>query len=359
MVTRPKVLYADADAGNLALFQRGFGDRFEVSGVRTQAEAIDLLGELEFAVVVAERADLLGEARRCQPDVVTVIVTAHPTFEGAVEAINRGQVVGYLKKPWSAVEMLQALHTGVDLFEKRRENRLLRERLIREERNVVIGQLASGLVHELANIGAVLAVIENVREDWGKGLDLTEELSTLRSGVDKYWALVGSLKFCGSGHDAVQLKPAVQDLSDVIRDAADLAAHFPAVRLLNRFEIEPSPPTPANVDATALFHALLNLMKNAAEACPPRRGEVYVRLLDSPESVRIEVRDTGPGVPDELAPRILEGFYSTKGSSGTGLGLLVTRRIVEGHGGRLAFHNLPAGGCVFSIELPRNPSGEL
>jgi signal transduction histidine kinase len=321
--------------------------------------ALRLLDEQEFAVVISDQkmprmggAELLAEARRRQPDAVTMIVTAFATFADAVEAINQGRVVRYIRKPWNREMLLCTLHDGVELFEKRRENRLLRQRLIREERNVIIGKLASGLVHDLANIAAVLSIVETLRDDWAKGIDLSEELATLRGGVQKYWALVDSLRFCGMGEE-IRLEKSRRDVRDVVREVFQFSGNLSAVRILKKLELEPAAEAqPADVDGTAIFHALLNLMKNAAEASPNGRGEVRLRSSLDGGSIRIEVEDNGPGIPPELAARILEGFHSTKGHAGTGLGLLIARRIAEGHGGRLEFRNPAQGGCIFSIVLP-------
>ena len=152
-----------------------------------------------------------------------MIVTAFPSFDNAVEAINQGRIVRYLRKPWNGAEMLQSLHDGSS-SSKSAVRTGIRERFISEERNVVIGQLASGLVHELANIAAVLSVVEAVQDDWGKGLDLSEELSTLRGGVDKYWALVGSLRFCAGEALSAKLRLAPCDVREVMREAFELAS---------------------------------------------------------------------------------------------------------------------------------------
>jgi signal transduction histidine kinase len=358
-MARPKILYADEEQQNLAMLQKGAGDRFDLLTASTAEQALALIDHHDVAVVVANQtmpdmagSELLGEASRRRPDAVTMFVTAFPSFENAVDAINQGRVVRYIRKPWNPEEMRQALDDGVSLFEQRRENRVLRERLIQDERNVIIGKLASGLVHELANIAAVLSIVESVREDWGSGIDLSEELSTLKSGLDKYWALVDSLKFCGLGEE-IELKRAKGDVRDVLRDAFSFASNITAIRLLTKFELEPcDQELAAEIDSTALFHSVLNLLKNAAEAAPAGRGEVRLTSARADDLIRIDVRDNGPGIPPALATKILDGFHSTKGASGTGLGLLVTRRIVEGHGGRLEFENLEGGGCAFSILLP-------
>ena len=98
--------------------------------------------------------------------------------------------------------------------------------------------------------------------------------------------------------------------------------------------------------------ALLNLLKNAHEA-GGEGAEVRVRLLRLPEWLRIEVLDRGAGMNDSVLQNALVPFYSTK-RNGTGLGLALTREIVEAHGGRLSMHNREGGGLCVAIQLPDN-----
>ena len=110
----------------------------------------------------------------------------------------------------------------------------------------------------------------------------------------------------------------------------------------------------ARVDPAQMEQALLNLLKNAHEAggeAVPPSDEVRVRLLRLPGWTRIEVLDRGPGMNDAVLENALLPFYSTK-RNGTGLGLALTREIIEAHGGRLSLQNRTDGGLCVAVMLP-------
>jgi signal transduction histidine kinase len=115
---------------------------------------------------------------------------------------------------------------------------------------------------------------------------------------------------------------------------------------------EPLPEIP--FDAAALHQALLNLVLNALEAAPPRRGRVCIgtSVDELRQEAVLAVSDDGPGIPPAAQATIFEPFASTRGQRGTGLGLAVTRRIVAAHGGRLVLHSESEGGARFEIRLP-------
>jgi signal transduction histidine kinase len=354
---RSRVLYVDADLEKLAEFHRAFGDRFEVSPAGSGAEGLAAAEKARFAVVVVDQrlpdmsgAEFLERAKDIQPDAALMVVTANATFESAVDAINRAQVVRYMRKPWTTFEMIQALDEGVRLHGRRVQNRELEARLRREERNAAIGQLTSGLIHDLRNIAGVLGMIDLLESEWDQGSDVSDLIELLELGREKYRALLGTLRFVGTENVEAALDMGSHDVADVVKQAFRLTRQLPAVRSLARFSIDVTEAR-AVIDPSVLFHAVVNLVKNAAEACPPERGEVMVRCTRDEDGVRIIVEDNGPGISAELREKIFAGFHSTKGASGTGLGLLVTRRIVDGHGGRLEHANREDGGSAFSIVL--------
>jgi len=110
----------------------------------------------------------------------------------------------------------------------------------------------------------------------------------------------------------------------------------------------------ARVDPAQMEQALLNLVKNAHEAgndANPPSDEVRVRLLRLPGWTRLEVLDRGPGMNEAVLQNALLPFYSTK-RNGTGLGLALTREIIEAHGGRLSLQNRTDGGLCVAVMLP-------
>ena len=106
----------------------------------------------------------------------------------------------------------------------------------------------------------------------------------------------------------------------------------------------------SRVDPAQMEQAMLNLLKNAHESGSPPDA-VAVHLTRLPAWLRVEVRDGGPGMSEAVLQSALVPFYSTK-RHGTGLGLALTREIVEAHGGRLSLHNREGGGLTVALQLP-------
>ncbi|HEX9419404.1 MAG TPA: HAMP domain-containing sensor histidine kinase, partial [Methylomirabilota bacterium] len=100
---------------------------------------------------------------------------------------------------------------------------------------------------------------------------------------------------------------------------------------------------------------LFNLVQNAHQAMAKHPGPrvLTLRTTEADGRVRVEVRDTGPGIPPELLPRVFDAFFTTKpAGEGTGLGLWMSYSIVEQHQGRLGCESRPDGGATFVVELP-------
>lgn len=116
---------------------------------------------------------------------------------------------------------------------------------------------------------------------------------------------------------------------------------------------------PIRVDPDAMHTALANLVSNALEACASLQGvehrTVKVKLMELPQedSLAFQVEDNGPGLDPEIREKLFREMVSTKGSSGTGLGLVVTEKILREHGGKVRFNCGPKGGTVFQLVIPR------
>jgi signal transduction histidine kinase len=126
-----------------------------------------------------------------------------------------------------------------------------------------------------------------------------------------------------------------------------------------RFGLEIAAALPKIVgDRVELQQVVLNLLSNAIDAVAagdrPAR-EVAVLAVRSGDGVRVEVRDSGAGMDAETLARIFQPFFTTK-PKGMGLGLSISRTIVETHGGTLSAHSAPGEGSTFRIELPPRPS---
>ncbi|MCU0689638.1 MAG: ATP-binding protein [Phycisphaerales bacterium] len=163
-------------------------------------------------------------------------------------------------------------------------------------------------------------------------------------------------------------------LAPMLDECASLLAEQCRVRGVGLIvDADPDMP-PVPLDVGQLHQAMMNLMTNAIEAVDPRSGVVTVRASFTPASgqeskaragqpsrgeVHIDVIDNGPGIPPEIQRRIFEPFFTTKGIRGTGLGLVVTRRIIEQHKGTITLRSDLTRGSTFSITIPVDPDANI
>jgi len=230
---------------------------------------------------------------------------------------------------------------------------VLLERRAREaERLAELGTLTSGLAHEIKNpLSTVQLNLQLLSED----LDprdvnqhrvihrlqvVQRETSRLREILDDFLRYAGKME--------LDRKPT--DLNDLLEELVDFfapQAQLQKVQLRLRRE---DGPLLANVDAKFVKQAVLNLMLNGVQAMPDG-GELILSARIEDSFARIDIIDTGGGVPPEALKNIFLAYYSTK-RGGTGLGLAITQRIAREHGGALKVETEPGKGSDFYLLLP-------
>jgi signal transduction histidine kinase len=232
------------------------------------------------------------------------------------------------------------------------ENAQLHLETIRNERLAAMGQAIAGLSHCIKNILAAMEVSSSLME---RGLE-SQDLDN----ISRVWQV-----FRRSSQRISQLvlnmlayskerKPEVQpcSINDICREVADLCHdQIEAKKATLHLDLEAQLPW-IQADPQGVHRCLLNLLTNAIDAIEEDRGEIRLATHVAGESILISVEDNGVGIPPEARHQIFEVFYSTKGNRGTGLGLAVTRKIVEEHGGRIAVDSAPGQGSRFTIRLP-------
>jgi signal transduction histidine kinase len=117
-----------------------------------------------------------------------------------------------------------------------------------------------------------------------------------------------------------------------------------------------------NADAGRISQVILNLVGNAVKFTP-RGGRLGVAMRETPEALRVEVRDSGIGIAPEHVPKLFQKFYqvdssTTREAGGVGLGLSIAQSIIEAHGGQIGVESTPGEGSCFYFTLPREPQAE-
>jgi len=232
------------------------------------------------------------------------------------------------------------------------ELRLAQAQLVRAEKLSAVGELASGVAHEINNpLTTILgqAHLLMARQDLGD--HLRERLTVISEEASRAARIVQNLLVFARHYPPERRPSSVAALARRVLDLMEYQLQTDEIRIVTEFDRCP----PLLVDEDQLQQVLLNLVQNAHQAMARHRGErvLTLRIRAPREHAAIEVLDTGPGIPPELLPRIFDPFFTTKPpGEGSGLGLSVSYGIVTEHGGRLRGGNRPEGGAIFTVELP-------
>ena len=248
-----------------------------------------------------------------------------------------------------------------DVTERRRAEAELeasRRQLAMSEKLSALGTLVSGVAHELRTpltyIANNLFLMRTRLEAAARGTpafqpilhDVTGFSHAAMEGVDRINALVKDLRpFTQHEGGARTLAP----LEDVVGAAVALfrATQRGHVEVAASLEATPA----VRVDRGQVQRVVINLLSNAAEAMP-HGGLVRIATRATPDgAAEVLVEDSGPGIPPEVESRIFDPFFTTK-ADGTGLGLSISRRIVEVHGGSIAYETTPGRGTRFTVRFP-------
>lgn len=368
------ILYVDDDESNLVVLRAGLGAELPIVTARTAAEALEKLALEDFAVLLTDQrmpglsgVDLAAHVKESRPDTIRMLITAYSDLDAAVDAINRGQVHHYLRKPWDLRELKQALRDARERWLLGRRVRELEGKIHETERVYALGLAAAGIAHEVRNpLGTIRVHAEMARQalqELATRLDARgiepAEASALAREIDEWMddteqactTIVEILK--GVELSTRSTERGTVDLGEVVMLTLRLVRA--EERRVGRIHLEGATVAPIEGSRTRLGQLVLNLVVNALEALDPSRAEhnlVQVKLQAEPGGVRLEVSDNGAGMSEELAARIFEPFFTTKTRGGTGLGLAICRRIVEEHGGRLELRTAPGEGTTFTVRLP-------
>ena len=244
-----------------------------------------------------------------------------------------------------------------EVAERARAERTLRaaqDELIQAGKLAVIGQLSTGIVHELNQpLAALRTLSSNATRFLERGDEATARGNLERIGqlVDRMGQITGQLKAFArksSGQARpVEIRTVVANAIALLEQRLNNAgAHF-----TTRF---PDTPTEALCDANRLEQVMVNLIGNALDAMSRQHSpEIEITASVHDRTIHLEVRDHGPGLSDEALARLFEPFFTTKEAGhGLGLGLTISAGIVNDFGGTLGGANHPDGGAVFTLELP-------
>jgi len=234
------------------------------------------------------------------------------------------------------------------------EEKQLQQQLVQSEKMGAIGQLVSGVAHELNNpLASITAFAQLMLSDGNLNKDDRHATETIASEARRAARIVHNLLTFARQHKA---EKTFADINEVIENTLELRGYDFNVRGIQIERLYADPPPSTMVDAYQLQQVILNLVTNAEQAMAGverAHHRLTVRTRKDAEMIHIEIEDTGPGIPADSLERIFNPFFTTKSDGhGTGLGLSISLGIISEHSGRIWAENAAGAGARFCVDLP-------
>jgi signal transduction histidine kinase len=371
-----KILLVDDEEGIRKVLTIALADSgYEVFTAEGGKEAFDIFIKMQPPIVLTDikmpgmdGIALLQKIKEESPDTEVIMITGHGDMELAIRSL-KFDATDFITKPINhdALEIaLKRANEKIILKTRLREHTENLEQLVQEktkklveaERLAAVGQTVAGLAHAIKNITGGLTGGTFVLE---KGFQLNNK-KYLHQGWDLLKGNVGRLKDMALDllNYAKERAPDYQ-LCDPNKPAREVFELMLARARENEIslEIESDESLPQVwFDPEGIHRCLLNLVTNAIDACInvdsiQSHGNVVLRVLKTENwAVAFQVMDNGCGMDEETKNKIFQRFFSTKGSRGTGLGLMITKKIIDEHQGVIEFESEKGKGTNFVIRLP-------
>jgi signal transduction histidine kinase len=371
----PQVLVIDDEMGPRESLRMLLKPNYQVYTADCVEAGIKLLKEKKPDAVItdirmpgASGIDGLRRIREIDPHVAVIMLTGFGALETAQEALRLG-ANDYISKPFDAREMREVIgrnvertrahRTGMNAAEEIKElnNRLLKE-LAQKERLASLGQASAEFVHDLGNpltivwgyVQLLAKKLEQSEKENGAKATSAKELQIIEQNVRLCRELLTMWQSYGS-EEAAPHKPIsiCAIVREVVKGVGPMAVQN-GVELKSNLCEDPCTLLGNSVQMT---RAIQNVIINAVQAASEKKGTVMVSCLRKDFYVDVRIEDNGYGIAAEQLAKIFDPYFTTKqGKSGTGLGLYITKKVVEDHNGSIKVDSTAQLGTSFTIRLP-------
>jgi len=357
-----------------------FSDTHEIEGAESAAETLELINELyrngdNVQMVIADQVmpgmkgdQLLERIHKQYPDIITVMLTGQGGLDSAIYAINNAGLSKYLVKPWNSDDLKLTIR---DLLEKSRlekENKRLflelkeayqhlketQEQLIHSEKLAVVGKLTAGIAHEVRNQLTILGYAEVIKIAVPDNERVDQYVQNILGARDRILSIVEEIRQFARNQTQSYTKETLS-LTDVVDISLNIMSYDNEAKkreIVKKFQTSPV----LKLNKDKIIQVLINLIRNAVQATE-EKGEITILVAQDQKYARVQITDNGCGITPENLDNIWQPFFTTKGELGTGLGLDICKRIIEGHDGRIYCKSKLGVGTTFTIELPLETTG--
>ncbi len=370
------ILCVDDDEPNRVVIEYSLGREFRLLFAESGKQALDILSKETVAVLLTDQrmpemtgVDLAETTYKRYPDVIRIIITAYSDLDSTIDAINRGRVSRFIKKPWTGEELAAVVRESIFVYGNNQRVKEMQEQLLRMDRVATLGVIASSIVHDFnqpicglaQGVDLLKMDIRDLHNRTQNQVDarsaetMMEVVGDMERGLDMMRVLTTSVL------NQVRSKSPVNEvinINEIVQGVAALMRH--SVLKCAYLDIDlPDEEIKLAGSTSRLSQLLANLMLNAVQAIEPGtpgQNNISLKVVPKPDHCLIQVQDTGQGISPENQENIFTPFFTTKGSKGSGIGLAICKQVVEEHNGTIQVSSTQGTGTRFDITIPYDNS---
>lgn len=353
-----RLLYVDDEYNNLVSFRSYFRKDYEVFTAGGAAEAREILATNNMHVIISDQrmpgvtgVEFLESTISTHPDSIRMIITAYSDIEMVIEAINRGQISRFVRKPWDWEKLALAIENCVLLYRSRRELSLTNASLAKA--NEELSKFVYSISHDLrAPLMSILGIVHLGRMS-KEPQDTQQYLTMIEQCVSRLDTFIRNMidYYKNSRAEDVKVSIDFKEMGRVVFESQmnqDEDMHF---------DLEVNQQGEFYGDNMRLQIVLNNLVSNAVKYQNIAVKSRFVKMFISSDhnAAVIRVSDNGVGIAAEHLENIFRLFFrsdNTQGRQGTGIGLYIVRESVEKMGGSVKVSSVPGEGSTFEFTIP-------
>lgn len=352
-----RILYIDDEVNNLNAFKASFRRQYEIYTASEILAARKILQDIRIHVIMADQrmpgttgVEFFNSIKEIHPDPIRILLTGYTDVEALVDAINKGQIYRYIRKPWDEYEIQTAISNAYELYSARKE---IHEKVIElEKANDELSRFIYSASHDLRSpLMSILGIINLSKLDQSVS-DPNDYMKMIETSIIRLDGFIQKIieYYKNSRLELDQEKIQFQQL---IQECIDTCRHqSPAIH----FEMDVHQDVDFIGDAFRISIILNNLVSNAVKYQKPGEShpKVMVRAHVDLHKAVIIIEDNGIGILREHLNSIFKMFFRTKNNNkpGTGIGLYIVKEALSRIGGQISVSSTYGEGSRFEITIP-------
>lgn len=354
---RIRILYIDDEVHNLNAFRANFRRSYEIYTANSAAEGMQVLRGIEVHIIIADQkmpgttgVEFFHEIKDILPDPIRILLTGYTDVEDIIDAINKGHIFSYIKKPWDEHELFKTINSAYEIYSARKQ---LKEKVLElEKTNDELNRFIYSTSHDLrAPLMSVQGIInlsrlDNSMTDPQGYMNMVEVCITrLDSFIQKIIEYYRNSR--------LELEYEKIDFVALIDDCIDTFRHQ---NTIINFNVKIDQPVPFKGDFFRISVILNNLISNAVKYQKPDEEypQVNLSVKVEPHKATIRIEDNGIGILSEHLSNIFKMFFRSKNNNkpGSGIGLYIVKEALSKIGGTIGVDSRYGEGTQFEISIP-------